>query len=100
VDFYFDSSKEAESYLALCQQYSFSPKSIILLHNFPSVIMAVRQGKGMTLCGIDVKYTYGADIKYYKISDMEKKLPMVLAWNPEHISHEMREFLEIISLSQ
>jgi DNA-binding transcriptional LysR family regulator len=65
-DFYFISSAGAERYLAQCRQAGFTPKRIVLLHNYPSVIMAVRQGKGMTLCGIDVKYTYGSDIRFLR----------------------------------
>ncbi len=91
-DFYFISSKSAESYLALCKQLGVTPKKIILLHNYPSVIMEVRQGKGLTLCGIDVKYTYGADLRFLEIPNLQDKLQMVVAWNPKNISPEVRAF--------
>ena len=95
-EFYFVSSQTAESHLALCRRVGLTPKRINRLHNYPSVIMAVRQGKGMTVCGIDVKYTYGADIKFFEIANLSGKLQMVLAWSPESTSLETRAFVEMI----
>ena len=95
-DFYFISSISAESLLALCKQVGVTPKRIKLLHNYPSVVMAVRQGKGVTLCGIDVKYTYGADINFFEIPNLHDKPQMVLAWSPERTSPETREFITMI----
>ena len=96
ISFYFVASRDSDSYLALCGQFGFSPKKVILLPNYPSVIMAIRQGKGMTLAGIDVKYTYGSDLRYIVIPCINESPCMVLAWRPDSITTEMRELIDMI----
>ena len=94
--FYFISSVSADRHFAICKQFGLFPNKIVLLPNYPSVIMAVRQGLGVTICGIDVKYSYGSDIAFREIPDLSDRPQMLLAWSPKNSSPELDEFIDMM----
>jgi DNA-binding transcriptional LysR family regulator len=79
-----------------CNQLGFTPKKIKYLPNFSSVMMAVKQGKGMTFCGNYKTDGSGTEIKYFPVSTLEDQYYAALLWRTDDISKEVRDFINIL----
>ena len=77
-----------------CAQMGFLPMNIIHLPNFPSVINAVRQGKGLTFCGSGAVTVN--DIKRYLIPDVPDPPFNGVAWRTNDISKEAKDFIDML----
>jgi DNA-binding transcriptional LysR family regulator len=99
--FYFiestDSGSHTNNELARCRQLGITPKKIIYLPNFSSVIMAVRKERGMTLCGRYRTTATIADIKFVEVKeDLPDQPYVLLAWRTEDISREGQTFIALV----
>jgi DNA-binding transcriptional LysR family regulator len=95
-DFYFVSPSYATNHYERCSQIGFTPKNMILLHTFPSVMMAVRQGKGMTRCGYNKSIAEGNEIRFFPIPEIPNPPYMAVAWRTNDLSKEARDFIDLL----
>jgi DNA-binding transcriptional LysR family regulator len=100
--FYFiessDSGSNTNNELARCLQLGITPKKIIYLPNFSSVIMAVRKGSGMTLCGRYRTTATIADIKFIEIKEDLPDQPFVIVgWRTDDLSRECQAFVNLVN---
>jgi DNA-binding transcriptional LysR family regulator len=92
--FFFVSTNENE--FELCAQVGFTPKNIIHLRNFPSVMNAVRQGRGMTICGNAVATLDVNDLKSYRIQGIPNPTYLGVAWRTDDVSKEALDFIAML----
>ncbi len=97
--FYFVSSdNNPMSNIAMerCRQIGISPREIRYLPNFPSVLMAVKQGAGVATSGHDSNVTSGLGIMDYKIEHFNKVPYMVVAWRKDDLPEPGKRFVRMI----
>jgi DNA-binding transcriptional LysR family regulator len=81
--------------LEKCQRMGFTPKGIEFTPNFLTLLYNIRQGKGVGIIG---RYNYLGfdDIKYYPLPEPENH-HVVVAWRPDKLSYEARNFINLLS---
>ena len=79
-----------------CVQIGFSPKQILHLPNFPSVVLAVKKGKGMALLTYSEQDTAENDLKYFPAPPLPDPPYMVMAWRTTDISKQAQAFVDLI----
>ncbi len=95
--FYFVSPSYTEhNELDRCLQIGFTPRQILHLPNFPSVILAVKQGKGMALITYREKEVTEADLAFFPAPLQPDAPYSVIAWRTSDVSKEALDFIELI----
>ena len=79
-----------------CVQIGFSPRQILHLPNFPSVILAVKQGKGMALMTYSEHNSAEKELKFFAVPPQPDPPHMVIAWRTNDVSHEALDFINQI----
>jgi DNA-binding transcriptional LysR family regulator len=79
-----------------CKKAGFTPKDINYLPNFPSIMLAVRQGLGMTFCGFKGDEATYNGIKYVPVPDFDDPPYWVAAWRTNDISKEAKDFIDML----
>lgn len=95
--FYFVSPSYTEhTEFERCVQIGFTPKQILHLPNFPSVIHAVRQGKGMALLTFSDEDSLDKDLKFFLAPPLPDPPYMVIAWRTNDVPKEAVDFIDLI----
>lgn len=79
-----------------CAQLGFTPKQILHMPNFPSLVLAVKQGKGLALLGYSNEDWFEKDLKFYQMPPLPDPPYMIIAWRTNDVSKEARDFVNMI----
>ncbi len=71
-------------------------KQILHMPNFPSLVLAVKQGKGLALLGYCNEDWFEKDLKFYQMPPLPDPPYMVIAWRTNDVSKEARNFVNMI----
>ena len=96
--FYFvnDTKGMINSPLNRCKQMGFVPKEVRYMPNYASVLMAVKQGDGMTLCGYRANSPFVSGIKFLRIGILPDSPYLVVAWRTNDASEATMNFIKMI----
>ena len=95
--FYFVSPSYTEhNELDRCVQIGFTPRQILHLPNFPSVVLAVKQGKGMALITYSEQESTEADLTFFPAPPQPDTPYSVIAWRTSDVSKEAMDFVELL----
>ena len=76
-------------------RFKIVPKDIRFIANFQSLMHAVRQGKGMCLCGYFPKMPGHEDIKFIELGPLEYSPFLTAAWRTKDMSKHLCEFIQM-----
>ncbi len=94
---YIAEMKDAENRaLENCRKIGFMPKEIVYMPNYFSLELAIKNGRGFTICGLNVCNRFGSDIKLYHIPKPYHDQYVIAAWQSNHCSPQIRAFIELI----
>lgn len=81
--------------LEKCQRMGFTPRGLEFAPNFLTLLHNIRQCKGVGIIG---RYNYLGfdDIRYYPLPEPETH-HVVVAWRPDKLSYEARNFINLLS---
>lgn len=89
--------KDAENRaLENCRKIGFMPKEIVYMPNYFALELAIKNGKGFTISGANVRDRFGADIKLYHIPKPYHDQYVIAAWRHNRCSQQIREFTALI----
>ena len=91
-----DDNTDRERSLARLNKYRIVPKDMQYVLNFQSLMRAVRQGKGMSLCGYFPNVTGHEEIKFMELPQKKDDPFLVIAWRTDDVSPEAQDFINII----
>jgi len=72
----------------------FTPKRIVCVPNFLTLIHAISENKGYAICG-RFKIFGAEKIRYFPIQPDDNKASIVIAWNSKKLSDESRRFISM-----
>lgn len=94
---YIAEMKDAENRaLEICRKVGFMPKEIVYMPNYFSLELAIKNGKGFTISGSNVRDRFGADIKLYHVPKPYHDQYVIAAWQNNRCSPQIKEFIELI----
>ncbi len=79
-----------------CIQIGFTPKQILHLPNFPSVLHAVKQGMGMALMGYIKEESLSKDYKFFPVPPLPDPPYTVIAWRTNDVSKQALDFIDMM----
>lgn len=77
-----------------CKKAGFTPKEIRYVPNIPSLAMAVKQGKGVTICGDEMYRGNEKFIRLYSTAELPPDAYTTLAWKASGASISALRFIE------
>ena len=78
-----------------CKTLGFTPKKIILLDNFMTLLYLLREMRGVSICG-KFNIITADDIKYYPLKSATPKQYVVAVWREDRLTTEARNFIEML----
>jgi DNA-binding transcriptional LysR family regulator len=81
--------------LEKCRRMGFMPKGLEFVPNFLTMLYNIRQGKGVGITG-RFNYLGFDDIKYYPLPEPEDHY-VIVAWRPDRLTSEARNFINLLS---
>lgn len=90
-----DEASDKERAISNLLDYGIHPKEIRYVANFSSLMRAVCQGKGMTLCGYFPKVPGHEDIKFYDLTALKESPFLTAAWRTNDISKHLRDLIDM-----
>lgn len=94
---YIAEMKDAENRaLENCRKIGFMPKEIVYMPNYFSLELAIKNGKGFTISGVNVRDRFGSDIKLYHIPKPYHDQYVIAAWQANRCSPQITKFIELI----
>ncbi len=75
--------------------YGIHPKEFKYVANFNSLMRAICQGKGMTLCGYFPKVPGHEDIKFYDLTTLKESPFLTATWRTNDVSKQLQEFIAL-----
>ena len=95
--FYFVSPSYTEhNEFERCAQIGFTPRQILHLPNFPSVLHAVKQGLGMALLTYGEQETWENDLRFFPVAPLPDPPYSVIAWRTNDTTPETTNFINIL----
>lgn len=80
-----------------CRKIGFVPKDIKYMPSFFALEMAVKNGKGFTICGENVCNRFGKDIKLYPVLKPHRDQFVIMAWRKNKCSVQTKELIVALS---
>ncbi len=94
---YIAEMKDAENRaLENCRKIGFMPKEIVYMPNYFSLELAIKNGKGFTISGSNVRDRFGSDIKLYHVPKPYHDQYVIAAWQNNRCSQQIKEFIALI----
>jgi DNA-binding transcriptional LysR family regulator len=94
---YIAEMKDAENRaLENCRKIGFMPREIVYMPNYFSLELAIKNGKGFTISGSNVRDRFGSDIKLYHVPKPYHDQYVIAAWQANRCSPQIKEFIELI----
>ena len=82
--------------LETCRKVGFEPSEIRYMPNLLAVTLAVKNGRGITVGGINLQDHFGSDIKLYHVKDSSLEQYVMLSWRKSNCSALTRAFIDTI----
>ncbi len=79
-----------------CRKIGVTPRRIILLDNFPTLLNVLRESLGVSICGRFTLFNQKNDIKYYPIDLDEEAAYIVAAWHMDRLSKQAQDFINML----
>ncbi len=80
--------------LDMCMKSGFYPKNIRYVPNISTLVLLLKQGQGVTVCG---NIAEDPDIKMYPIEELNETTYEVLAWRTNELTRAAQEFVDVVS---
>ncbi len=94
---YIAEMKDAETRaVETCKKIGFTPGEIVYMPNYFSLELAIKNGRGFSICGINMCERFGSDIKLYHVVKPYRDQYVIAAWRKNGCSPMAKEFLESI----
>lgn len=82
-----------------CEKLGFRPQSIKYMSSFFALEMAVKNGRGISICGSNMCERFGKRIKLYHVKNPYEEQYVILAWRENGCSASLRKFIDAVSES-
>lgn len=82
--------------LETCRKIGFVPKEIRYMPSYFALELAVKNGRGFSIGGINMRDHFGPDIKLYHISEPYQEQYVIMAWRENNCSELARAFISTI----
>ena len=79
-----------------CRQNGFVPKSVGRPPNFQTVVHALKNGSGLSICWKLRFASNDTGLKFFPLLNLREPLYTVIAWRPERLSHTARDFIAML----
>ena len=86
---------DIETQMNVCRLLGFAPRRVELKPNFPTLLRAVSQGKGICFCPKLKKIKLDDDIKYYP-ADLPILPSVSVVWRTNKLSREAKNFINML----
>jgi len=80
-----------------CKRMGFIPKDIKYMTSFFAWEMAIKNGRGFSICGKNMSDRFKSDIKLYPIKNPYQDQYVILAWRQNGSSELVKEFIQSIN---
>ena len=90
-----DEVSDKERAISNLSDYGIKPKEIRYVANFNSLMRALSQGKGMSLCGYFPKAPNHEEIKYFDLTSLQNSPYLTAAWRSNNVSKQLQEFINL-----
>lgn len=84
----------ADIILRRCREAGFTPKRIQHVPNLSSLSMAIKQGRGVTLCGREIAFGAENMMKLYSTDDLPLDSYIIMAWKTKNLRPAVQRFIE------
>ena len=79
-----------------CRRIGFVPKEIRYMPSYFALELAVKNGRGFSIGGINLRDHFGSDIKLYPVKEPDQDQFVMLSWRESNCSTLTREFVKTI----
>ena len=94
---YIAEMKDAETRaVETCKKIGFTPGEIVYMPSYFSLELAVKNGRGFSICGTNMCDRFGADIKLYHVVKPYHDQYVIAAWRENNCTLLTQNFLELI----
>lgn len=82
--------------LETCRKIGFLPKEIRYMPSYLALELAVKNGRGFSIGGINLHDHFSSDIKLYHVHEPFQEQYVVMSWRENNCSEHTREFISTI----
>ena len=94
---YIAEMKDAEARaIETCKKIGFTPGEIVYMPSYFSLELAVKNGRGFSICGSNMCERFGSDIKLFHVVKPYREQYVITAWRENGCSELTKNFLELI----
>jgi len=94
---YIPEMKDAENRaIEICRSIGFTPREIRYMPTYFSLELAVKNGRGFNICGVNMLDHFGSDIKLYHVKQPAQEQYVMLTWRESGCSDLTRAFINSI----
>lgn len=88
-------SDQREMLTAICERMGFRPKEIVMVSNFITLMHMIQKREGLCLCP-KLEGELGKNLRYYALDSLSGNVYYSVAWYPEKLSVQARNFLKLL----
>lgn len=78
-----------------CARMGFTPKEVVKLSNFQTLLHVLNTGQGISICGRFSGPT-ASNLKYFEIDDISQNVFCCVAWYPDKLTPQARDFIRML----
>lgn len=82
--------------LETCRKIGFVPREICYMPSYFALELAVKNGRGFSIGGINMRDHFGPDIKLYHVREPYQEQYVIMAWRENNCSALTRDFIGTI----
>jgi DNA-binding transcriptional LysR family regulator len=82
--------------IEICRNIGFIPREIRYMPTYFALELAVKNGRGFNICGVNMLDHFGADIKLYHVKEPAQEQYVMLTWRESSCSDLARAFIASI----
>ena len=82
--------------LETCRKIGFTPREIRYMPSYFALDLAVKNGRGVSIGGVNLQDHFGSDIKLYHVRDPGQEQYVMLSWRESSCSALTRAFINTI----
>ena len=82
--------------LETCRKIGFTPREICYMPSYFALDLAVKNGRGISIGGVNLQDHFGSDIKLYHVRDPGQEQYVMLSWRESNCSALTRAFINTI----
>jgi DNA-binding transcriptional LysR family regulator len=85
-----------ERAISTCRQIGFMPKEIRYMPSFFALELAIKNNRGFTISGTNIRDRFADDIKLYPVPDPGEEQYVILAWRTRGCAPHVRAFIDSV----